>query len=205
MKRYREWLNGFKFTRLEFSGSLGDLGTFLPLIIVMSLACRLDVGIILICAGLMNILTGLLFRQPIPVQPMKAIAAVAITESLVADQIVAAGLIMGVLMVTLALSGAIDLINRLVPRAVVRGIQLGVGLKLAQKGVSWISGLPVVGADSLLVAALAVVLLLFFLVRRQPAVLYVFLAGFLLLLFSNAQAYESMVFALPQILRNIPM
>ncbi|MFC1610086.1 putative sulfate/molybdate transporter, partial [Myxococcota bacterium] len=123
----------------------------------MTLVSPLNIGAILVCAGLMNILTGLLFKQPIPVQPMKAIAAIVITESLLPDELVAAGLLMGVLMVTLALSGAIDLINRWVPKAVVRGIQLGVGLKLTAKGAAWIGELPFVGSDSILLAVVAVI------------------------------------------------
>ncbi len=194
-----QWANSFKFSRLELSGSLGDLGTFLPLVVSMALACRLDVGAILVCAGLMNVMTGLMFRQPIPVQPMKAIAAIAITEGLLADEIVASGLLMGALMVALALLGAIDLINRVVPRAVVRGIQLGVGLKLAVKGVSWISGLPVVGADSILLAVLAAAILLLLWARRQPAVVHVMLGGFLLLYLTRPEAYQGIEIALPQL------
>lgn len=113
-----------RFTLLELSGGMGDLGTFLPLVVAMVLACRLDLGMILVCAGLMNLATGLMFRQPIPVQPMKAIAAVAITEALTQGELVAAGLIMGVLMMVLAASGLMDAINKVVPRAVVMGIQL---------------------------------------------------------------------------------
>lgn len=199
MKRLSQWSGDFRFSRMELSGSLGDLGTFLPLVVAMALACRLDVGAILVCAGLMNVLTGLLFRQPIPVQPMKAIAAIAITEGLLADEIVASGIVMGVLMVTLALSGAIDLINRVVPKAVVRGIQLGVGLKLAEKGVQWIGGLPVLGADGILTAVLAAVILLFLWARRWPAVLYVFLGGFLLLYLDRPTAYQEVAFALPHV------
>ena len=55
MKRSSEWLGSFRFSRLELSGSLGDLDTFLPLVVAMALSCRLDVGAILVCAGLMNI------------------------------------------------------------------------------------------------------------------------------------------------------
>jgi len=77
-----------KFSLPELSGGMGDLGTFLPLVVAVAIACRLDMAMILICAGLMNMATGLLFRQPIPVQPMKAIAAVAITEALHQDRTV---------------------------------------------------------------------------------------------------------------------
>ncbi len=88
----------FSFNWIEFSGSLGDLGLFIPLVVAMTIACDLNIGMILICAGLMNIITGLLFNQPIPVQPMKAIAVVTITEQLQRGEMMAAGLLMGISM-----------------------------------------------------------------------------------------------------------
>ncbi len=191
------WWSGLRFSRLEFSGSLGDLGTFLPLVLAMVLASQLDLGMILICAGVMNILTGVLFHQPIPVQPMKAIAAVAITEKLLAGELTAAGLMMGALMVLLAVSGTISTIDRLVPRAVVRGIQLGVGLKLAARGVTWIGDLPLWGADSIALALCTVLIMLYLWARQKPAVLVMFLAGFLVLLLTRPEAFDGVRIALP--------
>ena len=43
--------DALRFTWREASGSLGDLGTFLPLVVAMSVTCGLDLGIILIFAG----------------------------------------------------------------------------------------------------------------------------------------------------------
>src|SRR4030067_338604 len=69
---------GFRFTREEISGSLGDLGTFLPLTLGYIVQCGLSPAPVFFFAGLWNVVTGFLFRLPIPVQPMKAIAAVPI-------------------------------------------------------------------------------------------------------------------------------
>jgi len=157
MSNGSKYLTGsFRFSWMEFSGSLGDLGLFLPLVVAMTIACDLNIGVILILAGLMNVITGLLFRQPIPVQPMKAIAAVVITEGLVQDELIAAGLLMGVIL--LIFSGIVDQINRFIPKPIVRGIQLGIGLKLAAKGAEWVSGLAIMGWDSI---ALAVIVICF--------------------------------------------
>ena len=62
-----------RFDSGELAGSFGDLGTFLPLSLALAMTCRMDIAMIFIFAGLMNIVTGVWFRQPIPVQPMKAI------------------------------------------------------------------------------------------------------------------------------------
>lgn len=169
-----------RFTLTEFSGSLGDLGTFLPLAAAMAAVNRMDLGTIFLFAGLMNIATGLLFRQPIPVQPMKAIAAVAIAEGLTPDQIAASGMAMGIIVTTLACFGAVTWIDRVVPRPVIRGIQAGVGAALIIKGLSWIDALPWLATDSV---ALAVLFGLFTVVlsnRRFPVILLVFSIGVLL-------------------------
>jgi len=175
-----------RFDLKELSGSLGDLGTFLPLSVAMALTCGMDLGLIFIFAGLMNIATGLWFGQPIPVQPMKAIAAVAIAEGLTPGAIASAGLFMGLAVFALALLGGVDWIARTVPKPVIRGIQAGVGVKLAWTGVVWLGGLPAVGWDSWLIAAGAGGLVLLSAGRRQPVLLYLFVAGLAILAFTQA-------------------
>src|SRR6266536_4430943 len=65
----------------EISGSLGDLGTFLPIVIALTVNESISLPTTLISTGIFNILTGLFFGIPLPVQPMKAIAAVAIANN----------------------------------------------------------------------------------------------------------------------------
>lgn len=55
----------------EISGSLGDLGTLLPLMIALARQDSIDLGSTLVFSGIFNILTGLIFGIPLPVQPMK--------------------------------------------------------------------------------------------------------------------------------------
>ena len=78
-------------------------------------------------AGLLNVMVGLAFNQPIPVQPMKAIAAVAIAEGLAPGEIAAAGFLSGAILLALVLTGLVTTAERWIPRPVVLGIQLGVG------------------------------------------------------------------------------
>lgn len=102
-----------------------------------------------------------------PVQPMKSIAAVALVEALNRQQVTAAGVWMGIFLVLLSL-GAIEWVNRLVPLAVVSGMQVGVGCSLAIKGFHIISDLTWIdNVDCILLAVLCALLSLFFL--REPA------------------------------------
>jgi MFS superfamily sulfate permease-like transporter len=177
-----ERLTGMRFNLAEISGSLGDLGTFIPLVVSLISVCGMDAGTVLVFAGLFNVMTGLAFNQPVPVQPMKAIAAVAIAEGLAPGEIAAAGFGAGVIVLALGLTGLVSVVERLVPRPVVRGIQLGVGLKLAAKGVGMIVAVGWWGADSRILALLAGVLILATArTRRFPSALVVFVAGLVLL------------------------
>ncbi len=196
-KNNKKKTNKLSFSWVEFSGSLGDLGLFIPLVVAMTTLGKLDLAIILIAAGLMNIATGFLFRQPIPVQPMKAIAAVAITEGLTSGELMASGLLIGTLLLLLSFSGTIDFLNRIIPKALVRGIQLGVGLKLAEKGISWIMELPAWGWNSIAVAIFTSIILLIFLAKNKAGLFFIFLAGFIIIYIENSMAYQGITFSLP--------
>lgn len=74
--------------------------------------CGLDLGTSLIFTGLYNIASGLLFGIPMPVQPMKAIAAVAVAEpQLTIAEIMAAGIFVSVVTLLLGLTGLIGALN----------------------------------------------------------------------------------------------
>lgn len=66
-----------------------------------------------ISTGIYNILSGLLFQTPIPVQPMKAIAAVALSEvALSVPEIMAAGIFVGIVTFVLGATRLINVANK---------------------------------------------------------------------------------------------
>lgn len=109
----------------ELSGSCGDLGTLLPLLIVLTLHKSIDLSATLVFSGIANILTGVIFGIPLPVQPMKAIAAIAISQSYTRQENVASGLFVGGVIFLASITGSLRWFGRVVPIAVVRGIQTG--------------------------------------------------------------------------------
>lgn len=119
-----------RFNRHELAGAFGDLGTDLPLIVGMIIAAGLDAASVLVMFGLMQILTGVVYRMPMPVQPLKAVAVLVITQKLAPNVIYGAGLGIGVVMLVLALTGLLQWLARVVPKCVVRGIQFGLGVQL---------------------------------------------------------------------------
>ncbi len=130
----------FKFNRLELAGSLGDLGTLLPIAIAMVLVNGLNPLGLFFSIGLFYIVSGMYFGVTVPVQPMKVIGAYAIATSLSADQILASSLIMGILLLIIGATGAIDVIRKLTPKSVIRGVQLSTGALLISGGIKFIIG-----------------------------------------------------------------
>jgi hypothetical protein len=145
-------------------------------------------------AGLFNVVTGVIFAIPMAVQPMKAIAAVALTEGLSAGQIVAAGASVSACVLVLGLTGLIDVVNRVVPRSVVRGVQLAVGLSLLMKGVLMVVATKtVLAADGYLTAVLSLGVVLALARRREiPAALVLFCAGLGLAAWKTPEALRSL-------------
>ncbi len=130
----------YKFNRLEFAGSLGDLGTILPIAIGMILVNGLDPSGLFLTVGVFYILSGLYFGVTTPVQPMKVIGAYAIATAMSASQILASGLLMGLLLMVLGVTGAITVIGKYTPKSVVRGVQLSTGTLLMAQGVKFMLG-----------------------------------------------------------------
>ncbi|KIX00613.1 uncharacterized protein Z518_09678 [Rhinocladiella mackenziei CBS 650.93] len=166
----------------EISGSLGDLGTFLPIVIALAEGHQISLTTTLIVTGVYNVLTGAVFGIPLPVQPMKAIAAVAILRSLTAGQTAAAGIFVSSCTLLFSMTGLLSWFTRVIPIPVVKGIQVGAGLSLivaaGSKALSSLSWTTPSWADNYLwMTAAFVVLFAINLQPRVPYALILFLIG----------------------------
>ncbi|XP_047334638.1 molybdate transporter 1-like [Impatiens glandulifera] len=118
---------------------MGDLGTYIPIILALTLAKDLNLGTTLIFTGLYNIVTGVIYGVPMPVQPMKSIAAVGISDaSFGIPEVMAAGICTGAIVFILGVTGLMQLVYRFIPISVVRGIQLAQGLSFSMTAVKYI-------------------------------------------------------------------
>jgi len=133
-----ETLPPLKFTLSEFAGSLGDFGTIIPLILAVALVSDVNPRYILLFFGIWFILTGLYYRLPIPLEPMKAIAVIVISGSIGSGEIAAAGIILGLLFLILGYGRFFAIIAKYVPESVVRGIQLGLALLLFKASADFV-------------------------------------------------------------------
>jgi len=66
----------------EVGGAFGDLGTLLPILLGAVAVAGMSAGGVLVGFGAFLLVTGLLYRLPLPVQPMKAIGALVIAGGL---------------------------------------------------------------------------------------------------------------------------
>ncbi|MBI2328492.1 MAG: sulfate permease, partial [Chloroflexi bacterium] len=182
----------FRFNLHELGGALGDLGVLLPLTVALITLNRMNATSVFLMVGLAYIIAGVFYRLPVPVQPLKAVAAIAIAGGLSPSIISASGLVMAIFLLLLAGTGAISLIAKLFPRVIIRGIQLGVGLILVKTGLLLVSKKQVIigGNDGLtnlvnlsiptgwlIALVLGVVFILFLRSKRLPASLALLALG----------------------------
>jgi xanthine/uracil permease len=165
-----------RYDRFEWAGAFGDLGTLIPFVAAYIGVLGLDPFGVLFAFGLSMVVCGLYYRTPFPVQPMKAIGAVASIQAVqtavvTPGAIYSAALATGLIWLGLGLSGWMQRAARLVPPTIVIGIVLGLGFGFMLQGVRmmqsqwWMAGI----AAALLLALMGS--------RRLPAMFALLLFG----------------------------
>jgi len=143
-------IKSFEFNLRELAGSMGDFGTLFPLAIGYIAVCGLNPAGFLVMMGVANIVTGLLYRLPIPIEPMKVLAVVAIAQHWEPSMVYASGFGMGIVWTVFALIGVMKWIAKVTPDSVIRGIQVALGIILAIEAIKMISTWWVIGVLSII-------------------------------------------------------
>ena len=165
-----------RFDRNELSGAFGDIGTDLPLVVGLILVTGLDAASVFLMFGLMQIVTGLIYGVPMPAQPLKLVAVIAISAKLSDGLVLGAGLAIGITMLILTVSGILTWISKVVPNSVIRGIQFGLGMKLIL--LAFTSYIPAEGLNGYIISTVSFILVLLLLKnRRLPPALPVIALG----------------------------
>jgi len=170
----------FEFSLIEFAGALGDFGPLNPFIIAYIAIIGLDPSGILLAMGFTNIIIGLIYRLPLPVEPQKAVATVALNERWDSSLIYGTGIGMGLVWLFLVFSGLVRKIAKITPICVIVGVQLGLMLILLKESIEFV-------ATNLMLALVSFLLVLLLLKnRRLPAGIAIFLLGLAIALLSNS-------------------
>jgi hypothetical protein len=162
-----------RFDRREWAGAFGDLGTLVPFLLAYVTIVGVQPAGLLLGFGIALIAAGTYFRTPFPVQPMKAIGAVAATGAaqtavVTPESVAVATLATGLIWLAIGLTGTADRVARWVGRPVTLGIVLGLGVAFMLEGTRmmatgiWLAA-PLLVATILLLsnrALLAMVLIL---------------------------------------------
>lgn len=119
----------------EASGSVADLGVLVPIAVALIVSNGLSTTAVLLPAGVLYLVVARTYRAPVAVQPLKAFGAVAIAAGAGPDVIAAGSLLMGAVFLALGSTGLLDRLGAVFPRAVIRGVQLAVGLTFAR--IAW--------------------------------------------------------------------
>jgi Molybdate transporter of MFS superfamily len=133
-----------RFDRMEWAGAFGDLGTLIPFVVAYIAVVKMDPFGVLFSFGASMLVSGLFYKTPFPVQPMKAIGAVAATQAaqtatITQSTVYGASLVTGLAWLLLGLSGAAHRVGGWVPRFIVVGIVLGLGLGFMLEGIKMMS------------------------------------------------------------------
>src|SRR5512139_4159108 len=99
---------------------------------------------ILVAFGIFKIFVGLYFRTPIPVQPMKAIGGMAISHAgtITPGMIWGSGIFTGLFWLLMGMTGAVNWIEKVTTKPVIRGIMLGLGLSFILEGLGMMKSDP---------------------------------------------------------------
>jgi len=128
----------FRFNLEEIAGAVGDYGTLIPIVLGVAVVSNLDLGYILLFFSIWYIVTGIYYKMPVPVEPMKAIGAIVIAEKLSRGEIAASGIILGIFFLVFGFCKGMQFIKERVPQTVIRGVQLGLALTLVNTSFDFI-------------------------------------------------------------------
>ena len=156
----------------DISGAFGDIGILFPISIALIAQNGFNPTALFLSAGLFYILSAWYFKITMPVQPLKAMSAVAIATGMSSEIINTAGIILGFILIVLALTGLSDELGRVFPVPVIRGIQLGLGMMLVR------ASLNLMGSDIFMAVLVGSILAAnMYLLKKLPPLLFILPLG----------------------------
>ncbi|MBN1800536.1 MAG: putative sulfate/molybdate transporter [Candidatus Lokiarchaeota archaeon] len=187
-----------KFSLRELGGALGDWGTLIPFVIGYTAIVGLNPAGLFLCLGITNIVLGIKYNLPLPVQPQKTIGSVALANSWSPNLVISTGFFTGVIWTILGFSKKISVIVKKIPVQSIRGIQLGLALILG-----WTAILLFIDNIILGLVSLSIIILLIK-SKQLPSALLLVILAVLIVFFSGTLPISEFKLTLPKISLYIP-
>jgi MFS superfamily sulfate permease-like transporter len=130
----------------EITGALGDSITVLPVVVSLGVLTQASLPHLLAGFAAFQVVWGLHYGLPLSVEPMKALAGLAVAGAIGYGDLVAAGLLAGALLVAAGRLRLLSSVAALVGEPVVRGVQFAVACLLAVAAVDLVAAAPGVAA-----------------------------------------------------------
>ena len=140
-----------QYNRMEWAGAFGDVGTLIPFVVAYITIVKMPPLGLIFMFGVTLLASGLYYRTPLPIQPMKAIGAAAIAGGISPAALYGAGFSTGLFWLLAGITGILRPISKLATKPVVRGIMLGLGLTFMVDGVNRMKTAPVLAGIALVV------------------------------------------------------
>ena len=138
----------------DVTGAVGDSVTVVPVVVALAALSDVALAPVLVWFGVAQVVWGGYYGVPVSVEPMKALAALAIAGSLSGTGLAAAGLLVGVALFVMGVTSVLGRVDHLVSQSVVRGVQLAVALVLFETAVGLGTSDPLLAGGAVLVAVL---------------------------------------------------
>ncbi|MFX1392791.1 MAG: putative sulfate/molybdate transporter [Promethearchaeota archaeon] len=187
-----------KFSLREFGGAFGDWGTLVPFVIGYVAIVGLNPAGIFICLGITNIILGIKYNLPLPVQPQKTIATIAISQKWSPNLVISTGFGTGLVWAILGFSKKLNTIVKKVPIVAVRGIQLGLALILGWAAILLLNDNWILGIISILIIVVLIK------IEKVPSAIILMFMGIFLLFYTGILSISQMEFNLPNFEFQIP-
>lgn len=182
-----------KFTLRELGGAFGDWGTLIPFIIGYISIVGLNPAGIFICLGLTNIILGIKFNLPLPVQPQKTIGTIALSQRWTPSLTISTGFGTGIIWMVLGLTKQLNKIVEKVPIIIVRGIQLGLGLILGWNAL-------ILAYENLILALISIAIILILAKYNIiPSAIVLVVLGIMIMVFTGSLSINTFYFSIPHI------
>ena len=161
----------FAFDAGELTGAIGDSVTVLPLVVALGVLTPAPLAHLLVGFAVFQVVWGVYYGVPLSVEPMKALAGLAIVGALSYGELVAAGLLAGGLLLVAGRTGSLERVAEVVGEPVVRGVQFAVACLLFVAAVELAVTAPSIAGAGIAVAAVVAV------VSRRAVALVVLVVG----------------------------